>query len=183
MVKSFRDSLLKEKKESIVAMYRAKDNELGWYERLETLRARRVSPFVVESVKLDDFESGYPGEYLSAHVYAPCAADGGVIRVVWTRYDDPERSDKELDLCVRVAGWEAFKGAGGGPATRALIERLGVAIARLFHPEEMEAARRLDSARASSALRRGRVALCPVCQDSACETKSSDCGRGVIINA
>ena len=128
---SNRDPLLKQPKETILAMYRNCEMQRNWYERLEVLRTRGIKPVVTLTVNLGEFEdSAQNGEVLTCEVFAPNAADGGVVRVVWTT------KEKGAYAAVNIEGYEAWHRATINNmhaclGARVMAERLAIAVSNL----------------------------------------------------
>lgn len=127
--KKIGDPMAKLPKETLLTMYRTCARERDWYERLEVLRTRGVKP--VASLSVDVAENATEAQMVSAQVFAPNAADGGVIRVLW---------QTETSWHVEVTGYETWisqnqKNMHACIAVRTLAERLVTAVYHLRHPE------------------------------------------------
>ena len=136
------DPMMQMAKANVVAGYHAKSAELDRYMRLEVLRVRGVRPFVVDALRIGEYDADYPNEWLFAELYTPQAVSGGILRLVWRRY--AEDGETELETSVLIADWENFRSSSreyqaAGAAYRELATRLYVAVQRKLHPEDFAA--------------------------------------------
>jgi hypothetical protein len=102
-----------------------------WDRRVEKLRAQGSAPFAIETINIAEAtgSSAYAGEFMRGEVYAPLAADGGCIRLVWT-------SDNDRNVWTAVRGLQEWMADCLGPnqqystsGERILAERLQKQIA------------------------------------------------------
>ena len=145
------DPMMQLAKSAVVARYHAKSNELDRYMRLELLRVRGVRPFVVDAVRISEYDATYPHEWIFAELYAPQAVSGGILRLVWRRY--AEDGETEVDASVLITDWENFRThnaehQAASAAYRELANRLYVAVQRKLHPQEFAALEALNAAAA-----------------------------------
>jgi hypothetical protein len=127
--KPYRDHLLKEKKETVLAMYRNCERQRNWYERHEVLRTRGVKPLVSLKLELAEFEKTESLE-MWCEVFAPNAADGGVIRVLWSG---------QGHFSVEVTGYETWiveniRNMHATLGVRVMAERLQIAVNKARNP-------------------------------------------------
>ena len=89
------DPMMQMAKANVVAGYHAKSAELDRYMRLEVLRVRGVRPFVVDAIRIGEYDADYPNEWIFAELYTPQAVSGGLLRLVWRRYADDGETDAQ----------------------------------------------------------------------------------------
>lgn len=135
--KVYRDQMLKLSKEELVRQYHEKAGQLYWYERLESLRGRGTNAFVTLGVDLGEHDKALNGDWMIGEVWAPFAADGGVIVIRYGSVDGADSTHVMGFENYLTAFYRGMVDADGNRSCRAstlgqrvLAERLAIAVDR-----------------------------------------------------